>query len=306
MSEPMSANEIEDVLSSIRRLVSQDLNLSDRAKLAAVADATRKLVLLPENRVEVGPLSDQDAPQVTPDTSRRTVRRAAFPPVDSVLANVSAQAGHQEAGAEPAPPDDTQARESTPEAEGAMHDAPLAATDMASVDGLRDAHIEDAVAAHLPKNTTSPPEKSQIGQQIGKSRPGGFFSRYVRKSALRADATDKMDRQAPLIEPDTSGLGAAGAMPDAISPDQTGHAGPNPANGPFADGLAGAPAQAAAAPIDEGVETELWIEEEQLRAMVQGIFREEMAGPMGERITRNIRKLVRAEVGRLLAAQELE
>jgi len=27
---------------------------------------------------------------------------------------------------------------------------------------------------------------------------------------------------------------------------------------------------------------------------------------MGERITRNIRKLVRAEVGRMLAAQELE
>ncbi|MDZ7905950.1 MAG: hypothetical protein U5N55_09420 [Cypionkella sp.] len=51
---------------------------------------------------------------------------------------------------------------------------------------------------------------------------------------------------------------------------------------------------------------EVLFDEDQLRALVQAIFREEMAGPMGERITRNIRKLVRAEVGRMLAAQELE
>lgn len=58
-----------------------------------------------------------------------------------------------------------------------------------------------------------------------------------------------------------------------------------------------APAQAAA---------EVLFDEDMLRAMVQAILREEMAGPMGERITRNIRKLVRAEVGRMLAAHELE
>jgi len=51
---------------------------------------------------------------------------------------------------------------------------------------------------------------------------------------------------------------------------------------------------------------EVLFDEDVLRAMVQAIFREEMAGPMGERITRNIRKLVRAEVGRMLAAHELE
>ena len=51
---------------------------------------------------------------------------------------------------------------------------------------------------------------------------------------------------------------------------------------------------------------EVLFDEDVLRAMVQAIFREEMAGPLGERITRNIRKLVRAEVGRMLAAHELE
>jgi len=36
------------------------------------------------------------------------------------------------------------------------------------------------------------------------------------------------------------------------------------------------------------------------------MLREELAGKMGERITRNIRKLVRAEIARALAAQEFE
>jgi len=55
-----------------------------------------------------------------------------------------------------------------------------------------------------------------------------------------------------------------------------------------------------------GPAPDVLFDEDVLRAMVQAIFREEMAGPMGERITRNIRKLVRAEVGRMLAAHELE
>ena len=46
--------------------------------------------------------------------------------------------------------------------------------------------------------------------------------------------------------------------------------------------------------------------EDVLRELVRDILREELAGKMGERITRNIRKLVRAEIARSLAAQEDE
>ena len=46
--------------------------------------------------------------------------------------------------------------------------------------------------------------------------------------------------------------------------------------------------------------------EDVLRELVRDILREELAGKMGERITRNIRKLVRAEIARSLAAQEYE
>jgi hypothetical protein len=48
------------------------------------------------------------------------------------------------------------------------------------------------------------------------------------------------------------------------------------------------------------------VDEEALRALVADIVRAELQGPLGERITRNVRKLVRREIQRALAAQELE
>lgn len=47
------------------------------------------------------------------------------------------------------------------------------------------------------------------------------------------------------------------------------------------------------------------LNEEMLRAMVAQIVREELQGDMGERITRNVRKLIRREINRALAIQDL-
>lgn len=43
-----------------------------------------------------------------------------------------------------------------------------------------------------------------------------------------------------------------------------------------------------------------------LRGMVVQIIREELAGEMGEKITRNVRKLVRREINRVLASRSLD
>lgn len=43
-----------------------------------------------------------------------------------------------------------------------------------------------------------------------------------------------------------------------------------------------------------------------MRAMVSQMIREELQGEMGERITRNVRKLVRREINRVISAQEFE
>ncbi|MEM8655444.1 MAG: hypothetical protein AAGF36_11930 [Pseudomonadota bacterium] len=48
------------------------------------------------------------------------------------------------------------------------------------------------------------------------------------------------------------------------------------------------------------------LDEEALRDLVSAIVREELQGALGERITRNVRKLVRREIHRALAAQDLE
>ncbi len=49
-----------------------------------------------------------------------------------------------------------------------------------------------------------------------------------------------------------------------------------------------------------------YIDEEMLRDLVSEIVRTELQGALGERITRNVRKLVRREIHRALTAQDLE
>ena len=48
------------------------------------------------------------------------------------------------------------------------------------------------------------------------------------------------------------------------------------------------------------------LDEDALRALVSEIVRQELTGPMGERITRNVRKLVRREIYRILSSQEFD
>ena len=47
-------------------------------------------------------------------------------------------------------------------------------------------------------------------------------------------------------------------------------------------------------------------DEEMLRDLVRDIIREELQGALGERITRNVRKLVRSEIARALAVRDFE
>lgn len=44
---------------------------------------------------------------------------------------------------------------------------------------------------------------------------------------------------------------------------------------------------------------------ETLRATVRQVLREELAGDLGERMTRDLRKLVRREINRVLAARDM-
>lgn len=52
--------------------------------------------------------------------------------------------------------------------------------------------------------------------------------------------------------------------------------------------------------------TDILVDEAMLRELVSEIVRQELQGPLGERITRNVRKLVRREIMRALTSQTLE
>lgn len=58
--------------------------------------------------------------------------------------------------------------------------------------------------------------------------------------------------------------------------------------------------------LDALLEEGARLSEDALRSMVSTIVREELQGPMGERITRNVRKLVRREIFRILNSKEFE
>ena len=64
-----------------------------------------------------------------------------------------------------------------------------------------------------------------------------------------------------------------------------------PRAGALAEGIAGARADA---PI---------LDEESLRDLINGIVREELQGELGERINRNLRKLIRREIASILEEQ---
>jgi hypothetical protein len=66
-------------------------------------------------------------------------------------------------------------------------------------------------------------------------------------------------------------------------------------------------AQSAADPkADLFAEDEGYFDETVLRDLVRDLIREELSGTLGERITRNVRKLVRAEINRALTARDFD
>ncbi|MDP5216884.1 hypothetical protein Q5Y75_06610 [Ruegeria sp. 2205SS24-7] len=66
-----------------------------------------------------------------------------------------------------------------------------------------------------------------------------------------------------------------------------------------------APQGAAASQQDSAISDGAVLDEESLRVLVAEILREELQGVLGERITRNVRKLVRREIQRALTARDL-
>ncbi len=254
MSEALSSSEIEDVLSSIRRLVSDDM----RPAPAQTVDAN-KLLLTPSLRVVPAEThADLDAPP---------------PAIDEVMAQLSAGVARQDDQWENEIGDTS--LESPAQAEAAAQD-------------WQD-HQIDAYAEPLPDVLEQAPvETGDVLTEASAADADPW-----EQSGDEVDATATEPWTAGTIEPDAAWADEAeqAVLQELNDPPQ----GAAPYQAQDADEIV----------LNEADEGEVPVDEAMLREIVRDVLREELQGRLGERITRNIRKLVRAEIARVMAAEEL-
>ena len=314
MTEPVRDVEIEDVLSSIRRLVSED-----KRPISHVRDAesptTGRLVLTPALRVadeavaqypataaDEIPQQDNNVGEVgedartagseVPSEGRKTqvlqdqVERAEAAVESGQAISSVCDPLESESVAQDIPLQDLQT-------EGAA----LAVQEDATVQDIDIPRFEHRIAA-LEAVVAGRDDQWEPDGNVGddyagspvdtffwedaQDEPGPSGPMTYTDDAIDAESMENSRSALEAEEPDESALFASAVPPDrAVS-------GPEMTN---ADMLG----------TDEAI-----LDEDSLREMVAEIVRQELQGALGERITRNVRKLVRREIHRALTSQELE
>lgn len=292
MADSASPPDIEDVLSSIRRLVSHDggRKAADGAASPDTEKPDSKLVLTPALRVESDGGDDAvEAPEVVdaPHALLPDGEAADLMSPDVPLAFTSARAAKDKAdGAEPALVLEDPVDLSKDEVR-ASDQAETASTEEQGAD-IKDDVVE---AAPDPEPPTS----------------------HESLTAKIAALEEVIGREPDQWEPESEGLGDnAGtdvdALPwedhvdDPVAEEDVAVAAPDPED----------VAQDADVDVDEDADTDLdlsdmgdtILDEAMLRDLISTIVREELQGALGERITRNVRKLVRREIHRAMSAKD--
>jgi hypothetical protein len=229
MSDRLTNIEIEDVLSSIRRLVSQDVRPTPDPQSPSAAP---RLVLTSALRVQAG--RDMTTTQAT-DTAP-----PAIAPSDTAPSDTAAQLG------------DLRLQE-------------------------RAVEIEDLLSSQAEDF------ESDTGEVFAPSGVIGWPDRGHPAPAAAADVEAGIEDEAPFIDAD------ADAIEDAIEAQDTLTAAPEPYVLRHENEDDAAPAM-----LDEAT----------LREIVRDVLREELQGPMGTRVTRNLRRLVRTEIARAFAQDQ--
>lgn len=359
MSEPVTHAEIEDVLSSIRRLVSEDGRDSILAGVPAPARTSPpRLVLTPSLRVADVALDtakdfapkdtvaeDADSRQPEPQLDENPVEAStdligadlgslqeAEPEedisavedeieisadiisdevyVDDLAAEPPAQGGDISLQSAELVVEDGEPHADETQPEDAPWRDPDATLFAAAgvADMLADGGTE---AADEVKSAVSFAEKiaaleAVIGQAEGEWEPDGESGEDNSGTAVETLAWEDLEEE--MIEaPDVADVddivdASLQAATSALEID------PSEFELPEDDALdAGRVAeQAVTDEVLGGISAdETVMDEESLRELVADIVREELQGALGERITRNVRKLVRREIHRALAVQDL-
>lgn len=278
MSEQMTSRDIEDVLVSIRRLVTEDLRPAPRDTDMAESG---KLLLTPAHRVIPEPAGARPVLAAVPPPAE--------PRVDLVLAALGravkdrAPDWESETG-DPAPlrletPVLPSARPAAPHHAGRIRFSAPAPDQLAEPEPPADPSAfldDDDVAAFRHDPAATAPAWAQVEPPAPEPAPDDL-----------PPTTEPADKPAPARDSAWSDAAEAAARAEL-----EGMSGPAPMQDHDYDDFE----DAEPAPLDEAM----------LRDIVRAVLREELAGPLGERITRNIRKLVHQEIARALAVRNLD
>jgi hypothetical protein len=319
MSDPRTNLEIEDVLSSIRRLVSQEATLPYRRLIAdseprpaevdqvlqgLADDAPREseaecLVLTPALRIE------------TPEGRHRDDARQPAEP-GAAPAPASDESDSADIGAELSRLEDTIA-----ELEAAVADS---GAEFEPEEG------EKLEFDHDDTFTPLPTAFEELDEPEGDTEEPQAAGPDIAEHPVENDspASTPVEPVAAGVETPTQAEDAGQDTPEEPSVDAAGET-PAAADAPVPSRLhlgraidvAPRPqihrATSVATPPSTDIDADAFalrevaeINEEVLETLVADIIRKELQGPLGERITRSVRKLVRREINRALTSQDFD
>ena len=294
MSDPVTNVEVEDVLSSIRRLVSDD-NRPSMKTATPVKLSPDRLVLTPALRVEDD--QDEDEAVVEPTIQAWSEFGAGPEDQDANLADRSENNSdatsdvYEPEQAEAVQDHDEQPQEETHDVSEAPAAEPFVLESVVNhAEPEMDAPFEEIVEADIPDHEA--------------------------EAAFFADQSESLTSKIAALE------AVIGKTDDQWEPDDTGSSDYSGTEAPSmkwedvgsdndADNAEGDNAETVEVDVEPqqaafSQSADELLDEDALRDIVSEIVREELQGALGERITRNVRKLVRREIHRALAAQELE
>lgn len=346
MSDPMTNMDAEDVLASIRRLVAEThshhggpsggAQPASRDEPPVRSQAPAALILTPDFRVaqdpaepqDVGASADEVAPEIEdmagtkadtqplilsmdqvvslPEDAQRPPEEdltEAQAPNDELETLVAQEVGAADVEGTPQEVDWAAGFDDTPDVEAAAHVSRLSLEQ-------RIAELETAVGAQSYE--WEPDGSEDLEAEIPRSMPRAFAEPGARVLHFRVPQEDD-----PAMSPSDQGRDH---IDDAEVIEETPAASTDPAIDDFPPAQEAevedmAAAEEVAADPDPRLEEELalagyadedMMDEEALRELVAQVIREELQGAMGERITRNVRRLVRREVQRALTLREFE
>jgi hypothetical protein len=277
MAEQTNKQNIEDVLSSIRRLVSDEGTHAPRAPMPGLRP--EKLVLTPQLRV------------TEPEDPYQTIRVLGQPeqPLDEM---------------------DEASLEDAPDADVLM--APMAGDSRADAMPALDPALERAFAAPADESMAEP-EAVETPQGNGEADQGDASTQADETAAPEAPmvevAFDEASMDEPFeavarLSPSEMDVATLEASDDSIPQDLQSAVAEAPQDPAPAIPFPQEKVQRATDPKPQ--EGDDVLDEETLREIIAEVVREEFAGQLGERITRNVRKLVRREIRQILSSEDLD